>query len=215
MVSNAFTDMTNLGDLLAESPDLTDAPGAQPLQLRPTSQVCGRPGRPPRNACLVPPTPPWPRPGVLQSRGPEVTFDSVAFTYGKELEGRIEARTRAQIAGDDEAAGRVKPLSVGARVWTWARGKKRGGKGAASAVAAGSDDAETAPLHTAVDVGAGEGKEASGRAGSEAPPRVILRGVSFTIAPGTTTAVCGQTGAGEPHELQICVSLRCAYAPFR
>jgi ABC-type transport system involved in Fe-S cluster assembly fused permease/ATPase subunit len=33
MVSNALTDMTNLGDLLAEQPDLADAPGAQPLVL--------------------------------------------------------------------------------------------------------------------------------------------------------------------------------------
>ena len=50
-----------------------------------------------------------------------------------------------------------------------------------------------------VSTGGRAGKAGTGAgAGSvpEGPPRVILEDVSFRIAPGTTTAVCGQTGAG-------------------
>lgn len=191
---HAFAD---LGDLLAEEPDLRDAPDAMPLLLRPESLAAG----------------------------PEVRFDSVAFSYGAEKEGRIEAQMRAQIAEEDAAdasggflgrlwrgaASAVERLRYGPRQ---RQGRARllddaskGGLPGATVVEIPYDaltEARGASATSGGKTAKGGGKKGAGgsyaapdaSAATPAPPRVILRDVSFVINPGTTTAVCGQTGAG-------------------
>jgi len=170
--------MRNLADLLQEAPDIVDAPAATQLRLRD------------------------------RVRGAAVEFRDVVFAYPPPTD-RIAADMDATVTA--EAAERA-PVSWWSRV-TSAVGWARPATAAAAAIApqgprsttrgGEGDDSETATLVSAGgDSGARAarlGAKAGGR-DPEAAPREygpVLRGISFTIGAGKTTAIVGATGSGK------------------
>eukprot|EP01138_Halocafeteria_seosinensis_P007431 gb/GECG01007596.1/.p1 GENE.gb/GECG01007596.1/~~gb/GECG01007596.1/.p1 ORF type:complete len:692 (+),score=88.52 gb/GECG01007596.1/:1-2076(+) len=110
---------------------------------------------------------------VNPSKGAEIEFKDVWFKYPKKrgtiVDTRDEYREGEDLEGQRESIGKSEPNK--------------------SNSAKGKTERETAPLSENIEVKVGEEEEPE--------ERYVLKGISFKIPPGTTTAVVGQTGAGK------------------
>ena len=204
VIVQSFTDMRNLVDLLLETPEPRDAPGAPALR--------------PRDAAA----------------GVSVEFRDVTFHYpadagaANRVEAQMEAQRQSEVAADAASATRQRGGGGAQRLITAARnslsGKAytqftspdaalapaveparaaSGAKPAPSLAHAPGSSATVSADAVAVDIGAAGGGGGGGGGGA-APVaaatrsgRIVLRGVSFSMRPGTTTALVGHTGCGK------------------
>jgi len=174
LISSAGSDMRNLADLLKEPATVRDAVDATPLVLLPTP-----------HASQVTPPP--------SSRPPRIEFRGVSFSYGEVEDALLAQNSAVKKASSAASAQPSKTTSFASALGGGAHRRylnlpEEGGTTTSASVTTGS-----------VGIGATAGLDATTTEAppSKAPPRKILKNVSFSVKAGDSVAIVGTTGSGK------------------